>query len=230
MSSKWLYICGVHGIKIQNDAGKVFIKSIYAKIVPNWDKHDPDIHTCGTWIKWKLEDNKLYQPIEKISIDPKSQATDKTGPQYVEHGRKREQNPNELTVVVRKNKCVRGLSYSPRKSLNIKKNRAPSRKMAPPRPPTCKRKWTGNTTKEERTNSFKFYWEVADMEKQQQYISNNIKSFEKERIRKIKNIGPSKLREQSFVYYLGDTMVYKQMFLQTFEFGEILSEIVWKNW
>lgn len=116
-----MYICGVHGIKIQNDAGKVFIKSIYAKIVPNWDKHDPDIHTCGTWIKWKLEDKKLYQPIEKISIDPKSQATDKTGPQYVEHGRKREQNPNELTVVVRKNKCVRGLSYSPRKSLNIKK-------------------------------------------------------------------------------------------------------------
>lgn len=88
-----MYICGVHGIKIQNDAGKVFIKSIYAKIVPNWDKHDPDIHTCGTWIKWKLEDKKLYQPIEKISIDPKSQATDK-------------QAHNMLSMVEKENKIL----------------------------------------------------------------------------------------------------------------------------
>ena len=140
----------VHGIKIQNDEGKFLKKNIYAKAVLNWDKYDPDIHTSGTWIKWKLENTKLYRPIEKISVDPTSHATDKTGSQEVERGRKRKRNPNEHNVAVRKNKRVRGLSYSRRKSLNReKKNRVPSRKMGPPCPPTCRRKCTGNITGEE---------------------------------------------------------------------------------
>ena len=140
----------VHGIKIQNDEGKFLKKNIYAKAVLNWDKYDPDIHTSGTWIKWKLENTKLYRPIEKISVDPTSHATDKTGSQEVERGRKRKRNPNEHNVAVRKNKRVRGLSYSQRKSLNReKKNRVPSRKMGPPCPPTCRRKCTGNITGEE---------------------------------------------------------------------------------
>ena len=46
----------VHGNNIQNDEGKFLIKNIYAKAVFNCDKYEPDFHTSGTWIKWKLED------------------------------------------------------------------------------------------------------------------------------------------------------------------------------
>ena len=114
-----------------NDTAQFAIRTVLGlRRLIHWEKYDPAIHNTGQIITWKLIDTQQCKSKTQIHTQDDTEAMDLTGPQKVEHGRKRKRNDQASLIAQRKVCRNRGLSYSPWKKGGVRQPRKSKRDQA----------------------------------------------------------------------------------------------------
>ena len=208
----------VHNQQLREGYGYFLITSIYLRSAMRCDHFDPDKHCVGSYMQWDMKSAKV-----RMLPRATSKALDTSGPQEVERGRERwrSSDPDQWKIIKRQQKRARGESYSP-----------PAKKGAAPKPRkkvremkaacTCRKQCSTRLSEEDRQSVFHTFWDLADAQKQTQYIINNIvvSSKDRERKRPQSATGKTRNRESTNCYYLNKEQVCKIMFHNTLDVSE----------
>ena len=159
-----------------------------------------------------MKDARKFKTKPRMEIITASVAKDFNGAQEVKSGRKRKRNPSNSKAAIQKQRRNRGKSYSPcLKKGHDEKKRIKKKEINQPCPESCKGKCRELVSPDDREAIFSKYWDIDDVEKQWQFITNNAQVKPKQRSRGRDNTK----RQNSMTYYLNGHAVCKRMFLNT---------------
>ena len=216
----------VHNHQLKEGYGYFLIKNVYLKsAIKFWYGFDPEKHMTGTYIQWNMEN-----ATERMLPKPSSEALDTSGPKEVERGRGRwkKSDESQWKINQRQLKRRRGESYSPAsKKGSDPKPRKKAREMQAKC--NCRLKCGELISDEDRKRVFDKYWQLADTEKQAQYIVNNMAKEEAARSRRRPETktGKRRNRQMSTTYYLKGVRVCKVMFHNTLNVSETHVKTCW---
>ena len=217
MARKVQNTANVHNEKIKKGYQKSLICSVYVQRVKLWSKVDEDKHCKGSYIIGNIKNTQKSKKNLDYNIAAASNPT-YTNIKESEKGCKRKQKEKEYEQKCKKLLRNSGLIYSPYEACPTKKvNQA--RSLGEPCQ-NCRLHCTENVSTEERENLFHLYWELADIDKQRQFIINTVTCETPARHRPRKETSSTNDRKQPIKYFLEKTQVCETMFLNTFNISQ----------
>ena len=159
-----------------------------------------------------MKNARKFKTKPRMEIITASVTKDFNGAQEVKRGRKRKHDPSNSKAATQKQRINRGQSYNPcLKKGQDKKKQIEKKEIGQVCPELCKRKCCELITPEEQEAIFSKYWDIGDIEKQWQFIANNVQVKPKQCSR-----GKDNTKQQaSMTYYLNYHAVCKRILLNT---------------